>query len=75
MEIKLTGIASEILNASELDIPGVSNVAEIREHLLLKQPDLNKYRLQFAVNSVVATDKKSVKSNDSVLVFGPYSGG
>lgn len=75
MIVKISGAIAEHVGSSELEINPVKNVADIKQQLLLKAPELNRYRIKVAVNSILSDDSTSLKSEDEVFVFGAYAGG
>ena len=77
MNLKVFGIAREIMGGSEISISEpVNDVAELRALLLNRYPklkDLNS--LLIAVNQKYASDEIAVAETDEIAIIPPVSGG
>lgn len=75
MKVKLTGVIAELIGSREMDSSPVKNVAEVKQQLLLKAPELNRYKIKLAVNSMLTGERDELHPEDEVFVFGAYAGG
>lgn len=77
MNLKVFGIAREIMGGSEISLSEpVNDVAELRSLLLNRYPklkDLNS--LLIAVNQKYASDEIVVTETDEIAIIPPVSGG
>jgi molybdopterin synthase sulfur carrier subunit len=78
IEIKLFGIAKEIVNSSSLtiELSSASTVKELRNKLMSKYPRFGDLKsIMVAVNSEYAKDDLELTVSDEVALIPPVSGG
>lgn len=78
IQLLLFGIATDLLNASslELEVSENSSIAVFKKEITAKHPQLeniNSYAI--AVNEEYASDETILKKNDVVAIIPPVSGG
>ena len=77
MEVKLFGIAKEIVGSATLHInEEVTNVADLKKFLFDSYPDFNSiHSFAVAVERVYADDDKLISSDNEIAIIPPVSGG
>ena len=81
MEIKLFGIAGDIVGKTTLSLPkrdwdGIQNVAALKAYLYTSYPDLaNLSSMAIAVNKSYAREDTVIDSTDEIALIPPVSGG
>lgn len=79
IRLKLFAIARQLVGSDsmEFDLEDGATIAELREALLLRVPELSPMRdtLRFALNSEYAEDVMQICASDELACIPPVSGG
>lgn len=79
LTIRCLGPARDWVGKSEfeLELDKVSNIAQVRRHLLSSFPQLKPYgeRVAFCINGEVATNESQVADGDEIALLPPVAGG
>ena len=77
-DIFLFGITREIVGNQKitLDLPNGTDVASLKEKLLIQYPDLTDLKsVMVAINNEYAENEQVIRDNDEVALIPPVSGG
>ncbi|TKC01555.1 MoaD/ThiS family protein [Pedobacter cryotolerans] len=77
MEIEIIsfGKIAEFLQNQELQLEGIVDTEQLREHLENKFPRLSSMKYKLAVNKKLVQVNTLINNNDSVAIMPPFSGG
>lgn len=75
MIISLYGILAERVGASELQLPAVNSVGDLRTLLEEQYPGIDRHCYMVAVNKVRADQQTSISEFDEIVILPPFAGG
>lgn len=76
MKILLFGITREIVGSSELEIPEMHSVSDLKTWLRATYPQMaGLYSLAVAINKEYADDSQPLPANAEIAIIPPVSGG
>ena len=76
MKILFFASIAEIVGTTELEIPGIQNMKELKQFLASKYPTTTSVKYTVAVNKVIVHNENHIFSeSDSVAILPPFSGG
>ena len=77
MEIELIsfGKVSEFINIKKMNVEGIGNTDDLKNHLEKIFPQLAAMKYKLALNKTLVQEKSDLKFGDIVAIMPPFSGG
>ena len=75
MIVKFYGILADHTRRNALEVPALSNIAELIHYLEKEYPGLKKYSFRIAINAAIINDNAILHNEDQVSLIPPFPGG
>lgn len=77
MDIKVLffGVIADITSLDEISFSNVQDTEALKQILVEKYPDIEKYKYLLSVNHEIIKNNKSLNDNDEIALLPPFAGG